>query len=400
MKIMLKQDVFLMPLLPKLWISSEDFKKGVIMEMNTLAVWQNIKTGLLAPRSPEIFAISLLHTFQRSTPAFYDDVRMAPIDEELRSTLLERNIMAMAIMPLWASKRQLGFLALCSERPYHFTNREMRTYPPLVDQMAIAIENAHAYDLSQQAVKEMKEVDHLKSQFLATMTHELRSPLNSIIGFSQVILKGIDGPVNDLQMHDLTAIYDSGQLLLNLINDVLDVSKIEAGKMELALSQVNMEDVIQAALSTTQGLVKNKPIKLKREVKPLPLITADPIRIRQVLINLLANAAKFTEMGTITVKSWAENLPDGKKEVWVTVTDTGMGIAPENQKKLFQAFTQVDSSHTRRTGGSGLGLSISSSLIELHHGRIGIVQSAPNQGSTFFFTLPVDQPQTDLIKFN
>ena len=368
-----------------------------IIQMNTLAVWQNIKTGLLAPKSPEIFSISLLHTFQRSTPAFYDDVRMAPVDEELRSTLIERNILAMAIMPLWAGKRQLGFLALCSERPYHFTNREMRTYPPLVDQMAIAIENAHAYELSQQAVREMKDVDHLKSQFLATMTHELRSPLNSIIGFSQVILKGIDGPINEPQKHDLTAIYDSGQLLLSLINDVLDLSKIEAGKMELAFSRVNMTDVIQSVLSTTQGLVKNKPIKLKSELQPLPAITADPIRIRQVLINLLSNAAKFTEMGSITVKAWLETQPEGKKEVWVTVSDTGVGISQENQKKLFQAFTQVDASHTRRTGGSGLGLSISSSLINLHHGRIGIMSSVPNQGSTFFFTLPVEQPDENII---
>lgn len=364
-----------------------------INSMNDIAIWQHNKTGTLVLNPTEFLSLDFLPVFQRSTPVFFDDVRLAPIEENLRTALINRSILAMTIMPLWAGKRQLGFMLLCSDRPYHFSNREMRTYPPLVDQMAIAIENAHAYELSQQAVREMKEVEKLKGQFLATMTHELRSPLNSIIGFSQVILKGIDGPINDMQTHDLSAIYESGQLLLSLINDVLDVSKLEAGKMELALSIIDMEEIIDAALSSTQGLIKNKPIKIKKEIKrPLPNLTADPIRIRQVLINLLSNAAKFTEVGNITVKAWFETPAEGQEKIWVTVTDTGMGIAPENQKKLFQAFTQVDSSHTRKTGGSGLGLSICYSLIDLHHGQIGILQSVPNQGSTFFFTLPLNQP--------
>ncbi|MCE1254630.1 MAG: ATP-binding protein [Anaerolineae bacterium] len=372
----------------------ENNDTGQITGLKPCAVWHSDKVlynGGWKPDLKEICLPEFIPDFQKVDPVFYDEVRFAPMGEDLRSALIKNGIVSLAMLPLWASKRQLGVMLLIGERSYHFSNRDMRLFPPLVDQMSIAIENEHAHELTQKALNDIKEVDRLKSQFLATMSHELRSPLNSIIGFSQVILKGIDGPVTDLQQHDLTAIYESGQLLLSLINDVLDLSKIEAGKMELALAPISLEDVINSAISSTRGLIKNKPITIRQEVKEhLPVINADAIRIRQVLINLLSNAVKFTEMGTVTVKAWVTNAVDGKKEAWVTVTDTGMGITPENQKKLFQAFTQVDSSQVRHAGGSGLGLSISRSLIDLHHGRIGILQSIVNQGSTFYFTLPVD----------
>jgi signal transduction histidine kinase len=259
----------------------------------------------------------------------------------------------------------------------------------LADQVAIAIDNARSYELSQQAVREMRDLDRVKTQFLANMSHELRTPLNSIIGFSRVILKGIDGPVTDLQRQDLSAIYSSGQHLLGLINDVLDIAKIEAGKMELAFEEVNLSDLITSVMSTGQGLVKDKLIQLVRKIdEELPMVRADAIRVRQVLLNLLSNAAKFTEQGEIVVEAHVEPNAYGIDQVHVSVADTGPGISEADQAKLFQAFSQVDDSPTRKTGGSGLGLAISQQLIQLHGGRIGL-QSEIGHGSTFYFTLPV-----------
>ncbi len=258
-------------------------------------------------------------------------------------------------------------------------------------QATTALENAQAYELSQQAIEEMKELDRVKSQFLANMSHELRTPLNSIIGFSRVIIKGIDGPVSDLQKQDLSAIYNSGQHLLRLINDILDLSKIEAGKMEVTLAEISLVDMINSTMSTAAGLVKDKPIQLRTIIpESLPLVRADNTRIRQVLINFLSNAAKFTEEGTIIVEALQSLDPEGKPEVMVTVTDSGSGIALADQAKLFLPFSQVDDSPTRKTGGTGLGLSICRSLIDLHGGRIGLLRSVVGQGSTFFFSLPLE----------
>jgi len=296
---------------------------------------------------------------------------------------------AEAAIPLRIGTRIIGALDIQSTQVNAFTDMDIEVLQTLADQIAVAIDNARSFELSQQAVMEMREIDRLKSQFLANMSHELRTPLNSIIGFSRVILKGIDGPVTELQQQDLTAIYNSGQHLLGLINDILDLSKIEAGKMELAFDEVNMADVTNSVLSTVTGLIKDKPITLKRNIQPdLPTVRADAIRIRQVMINLLSNASKFTDEGEISVEVAVKDGPAGHPELMVGVTDTGPGIAPEDQAKLFQAFSQVDDSPTRRTGGSGLGLSISQHLIQMHGGRIGI-DSTVGKGSTFFFTLPL-----------
>jgi CheY-like chemotaxis protein/anti-sigma regulatory factor (Ser/Thr protein kinase) len=244
----------------------------------------------------------------------------------------------------------------------------------------------------------MREIDQLKTQFLANMSHELRTPLNSIIGFSRVILKGIDGPVTDLQQQDLTAIYNSGQHLLGLINDILDLSKIDAGKMELSFDEINIADIISSVMSTASGLIKDKPIKLLRNIQDdLPVVRADAIRVRQVLLNLLSNAAKFTDQGEINVDASVQPGPAGVAEILISVSDTGIGISEVDQEKLFQAFSQVDSSPTRKTGGTGLGLSISQQLILMHGGRVG-VHSEVNKGSTFFFTLPIYRNKAEKVE--
>lgn len=304
-------------------------------------------------------------------------------------------------IPLRIADRVIGALDIQSNQPNAFQENELGVFQILADQIAVAIENARAYELAQKAYQEMREVDRLKSQFLANMSHELRTPLNSIIGFSRVILKGIDGPINDLQRQDLTSIYNSGQHLLGLINDVLDLSKIEAGKMELQFEEVNLADLVNSVMSTAVGLVKDKPIQLKHFVEPdLPTVIADNTRIRQVLLNFISNAAKFTDAGSITVEAKKSFSPDNKPEVMVVVTDTGQGIDEKGREKLFLPFSQVDDSPTRKTGGTGLGLSISRSFIELHGGRIGLLWSEIGKGSAFFFTLPVQQPakQTSDLK--
>jgi PAS domain S-box-containing protein len=297
-------------------------------------------------------------------------------------------------IPLRVGNRVIGALNIQSEQIEAFSPDEIAVLQTLADQVAVAIDNARSFELSQQAVMEMREIDRLKSQFLANMSHELRTPLNSIIGFSRVILKGIDGPVSELQQQDLTAIYNSGQHLLGLINDVLDLAKIEAGKMELAFDEVNMSDITNSVISTMSGLIKDRPVEMKKIIEPdLPTVRADAIRIRQVMINLISNASKFTDEGDIVVEVGVRPGPTGRNEVRVSVTDTGAGISEADQAKLFQAFSQVDDSPTRKTGGTGLGLSICQNLINMHGGRIW-VESVVGQGSTFYFTIPLFRQET------
>jgi CheY-like chemotaxis protein/nitrogen-specific signal transduction histidine kinase len=260
----------------------------------------------------------------------------------------------------------------------------------LADQIAIALDNARSFELSQQAVEEIREVDRLKSEFLANMSHELRTPLNSIIGFSRVIIKGIDGPITDLQHQDLEAIHHSGQHLLDMINNILDVSKIEAGKMEINIEEVQLTDIIESVIATARGLVKEKPIQLINSTPDqLPEVYADRTRVRQIMLNLLQNAAKFTDEGTITVE--VDRISDPVTQdsyLQIKVSDTGIGIAEDDQDKLFERFSQVDSSLTRKVGGTGLGLSITKHLVEMQGGQIH-VESEVGKGSSFWFTLPV-----------
>jgi signal transduction histidine kinase/DNA-binding response OmpR family regulator len=289
-------------------------------------------------------------------------------------------------IPLKIGDRVTGALDVQSTQVNAFNEDDMAVLQTLADQIAIALDNARSYELSQQAVEEMREVDRLKSEFLANMSHELRTPLNSIIGFSRVILKGIDGPINELQEQDLMAIHNSGQHLLDMINNILDLSKIEAGKMELNIEPIQIDSVMDGVISTARGLVKEKPIKLLTDLpETLPLVSGDRTRVRQILLNLLQNASKFTDQGTITVKA---TVLENEGSLRIGVKDTGIGISPEDQTKLFERFSQVDSSLTRKVGGSGLGLSITKLLVELQGGEIDL-ESTVGEGSHFWFTLPI-----------
>jgi signal transduction histidine kinase/DNA-binding response OmpR family regulator len=293
-----------------------------------------------------------------------------------------------AHIPLMSRDQILGLLALGRLPARPVLDEGVLSFLEVVAaNLGVALENARLFQDAVETAERLAEVDRLKSQFLANMSHELRTPLNSIIGFSRVILKGIDGELTDMQRTDLQTVYDSGQHLLNLINDILDVSKIEAGKMEITLEEVNLQEIIKGVMSTAIGLVKDKPIELHHSVSPdLPNIRGDGRRIRQVLVNLLGNAARFTERGFIRVEAAAT--PD---EVIVSVADSGIGIPPEKQATIFEPFTQVDASSTRRAGGTGLGLSICKSFIEMHGGRIWL-ESTVDVGSTFHFSLPIQGP--------
>lgn len=301
-------------------------------------------------------------------------------------------------IPLKIGHRIIGALDVQSTEVNAFSQEDIAVLQILVDQIAVAVDNARSFEVAQTAVEEMREVDRLKSEFLANMSHELRTPLNSIIGFSRVILKGIDGPINDLQQQDLESIHNSGQHLLDLINNILDLSKIEAGKMELSIEEVSLKDIVNSTVSTARGLIKEKDIKLLDETPDeLPIVLADRTRLRQVLLNLLQNATKFILEGHIKV--FYDTVIDeetGAQLAQIRVEDTGIGISKEDQDKLFQRFSQVDSSLTRKVGGSGLGLSITQHLIEMQGGKIWL-ESVENEGSTFYFTIPIvgDTPEIE-----
>jgi len=306
------------------------------------------------------------------------------------------NVQQLIIIPLAIKGQSIGIIELeYFEETRQPTTEDLNLVLTLANQAAVTLENARLYEEQRETAEQLREIDTLKSQFLANMSHELRTPLNSIIGFSRVIMKGIDGPVTDLQQQDLSAIYNAGQHLLNMINDILDISKIEAGKMELAFDDVDIANIIESVLSTARGLIKDKPVKLITAVEEnIPIISADPTRIRQVLLNLISNASKFTDEGSITVTARQQISKEGKKEIYIAVTDTGPGIAEEDQNKLFVPFSQVDGSPTRKVGGTGLGLSITRLLVELHGGQIDVV-SAEGQGSTFWFTLAMSEDSSD-----
>ncbi|MCK6577388.1 MAG: GAF domain-containing protein [Anaerolineae bacterium] len=236
-----------------------------------------------------------------------------------------------------------------------------------------------------ETAERLREVDRLKSQFLANMSHELRTPLNSIIGYSEILLDGDDGELNEDANEDVQTIYDSGKHLLSLINEILDLAKIEAGEIHLTPELIDLGRLVGDVVQTAQVLVKGRRVTLSLNIEETEMqASTDPVRLRQVLTNLLSNAIKFTEDGSVTVTLSRQ----GRYLARIAVQDTGIGIKPEDQEAIFERFRQVDGSSTRRAGGTGLGLSITRSLVELLGGEIGVT-SAPGVGSTFWFTLPL-----------
>lgn len=247
----------------------------------------------------------------------------------------------------------------------------------LVEELEHRATEAHA------ARTQAEQSDKVKSAFLASMSHELRTPLNAVINFTRFVVKGMMGPVTEEQKETLEQVIDSGKHLLALINDVLDMSKIEAGSLRLFVEDnVDMNALLKQALETARAMLADKPVKLEAALQPLPPMMGDRQRILQVLLNILSNACKYTEHGTVKVGAYAL---DG--EIHITVADTGPGISLEDQPLIFIPFRQTETG-LRQGSGTGLGMPISKNLVSAHEGRLWL-ESTPGLGSTFFVALPV-----------
>ncbi len=305
----------------------------------------------------------------------------------LHNPLLPETRSELAV-PLIVGDAVLGVFDIQSDKVDHFTAEDATIYTTLAAQVAVALQNARLFTEVAQSAERLKEVDKMKSEFLANMSHELRTPLNSVIGYAEILLTGIDGELDEEKQTDVQAIYDNGRHLLSLINDVLDLAKIEAGRMVLRKEPVNIAELLETVKNTNFGMIHalNKSLEIVTAVHAdLPRVVVDPIRLSQVLNNLVSNAIKFTEKGVITIRAYQD-------EEWLSieVEDEGIGIARQNLQKIFERFSQVDSSTTRRVQGTGLGLPISYRLIEMHGGILK-VESEIGRGSIFTVQLPLTQ---------
>jgi signal transduction histidine kinase len=291
-------------------------------------------------------------------------------------------------VPLIVGEKVLGVFDVQSDRRDGFTQEDANIYSTLAAQVAVALQNARLYMEQAETVARLRELDRLKTSFLANMSHELRTPLNSILGFTDVMLEGIDGELTETMDNDLHLIQKNGQHLLHLINDVLDMAKISAGKMNLSLERFKVKDLLEEVLNIASSLAAEKKLLLRIEDDSDPLVelTADRTRIRQVMLNLVGNAVKFTETGGVRIR--AERREDN---VVIRVSDTGLGIPADKLDQIFQEFTQVDTSATRKVGGTGLGLPISLSLVQMHGGRLWAESSGvAGEGSRFIVVLPLE----------
>lgn len=232
---------------------------------------------------------------------------------------------------------------------------------------------------------QLAEAAHMKSQFLANMSHELRTPLNSIIGYTDLVINRTYGDLNELQADRLRKVMRNGHLLLALINDVLDLSKIEAGRLDLIFARVPAHRLLDGLLEPYEMNAREKGLTLLRDYDELPMLWADEERVRQILGNLLSNAIKFTEHGRIVMRA---RFDSSSRRVVFSVEDTGIGIDPAHRERIFEAFQQTDGSLTRAYEGTGLGLTLARRLTEMHSGTIWL-ESQPGQGSTFFVALPL-----------
>lgn len=314
----------------------------------------------------------------------------------LPNPLLPETSAEMAV-PMLVGENILGVFDVQSNDISGFSDEDANIYITLASQVAVALQNARLYVEQAATLTQLRELDRLKSSFLANMSHELRTPLNSILGFTDVMMEGLDGPLTEFMDNDLRLIQKNGQHLLHLINDVLDMAKIEAGRMNLNPENFKAREVLEEVTNITSTLAseKNLALFIDADADRDIMIYADRTRLRQVMINLVNNSIKFTEQGQVVL-----NLaPMDGGRVLISVRDTGLGIPPEKLEAVFQEFTQVDSSTTRKTGGTGLGLPISRRLVEMHGGRLWADSTGvPGEGSIFFVELPLEARIAEVVE--
>lgn len=323
-----------------------------------------------------------------------NDVRNQP--DFLPNPLLPETRAEMAV-PMIVSDKVIGVFDVQSDNVNGFSKEDAAIYTTLASQVAIALQNARLYVEQAATVTQLRELDRLKSSFLANMSHELRTPLNSILGFTDVMLEGLDGQLTDYMDNDLRLIQKNGQHLMHLINDVLDMAKIESGHMNLNPEKFKVHNVLDDVTSITSTLASEKNLSLfiddnsDHDIE----IYADNTRLRQVMINLVNNSIKFTETGKISLCV----TPIAGARVLISVKDTGIGIPPDKLEAVFLEFTQVDSSTTRKVGGTGLGLPISRRLVEMHGGRVWAESTGvEGEGSTFYVELPLEARMTEVVE--
>jgi signal transduction histidine kinase/CheY-like chemotaxis protein len=352
--------------------------------------WQPL-TNLTIPLGE---AGALAAVYRERTPMLFTDQNPLPPELRLRppySTLTALRAKNLLVIPMIARGHPVGVLSA--------DNRASREaiHPHTVDllqtfasQAAVAVENARLFQEIQDKGRELEVASRHKSQFLANMSHELRTPLNAIIGVTEMLLEDAQAAAQPDQIEAHERILRAGKHLLALINDILDLSKIEAGKLELSLESVALGPLVEDVVATIRPLAAKNGNQVVLDCPPeVGTIRADPTRLRQSLLNLASNAGKFTERGTIRVDLRRQADQGGRDWVTMAVSDTGIGMTPEQMAKLFEEFTQADASTTRKYGGTGLGLAISRRLCRMMGGDI-TVSSTPGQGSTFTIRLPAD----------